>query len=267
MLAKPKPTSNPLPSSSTEQNPIHKRNWIDIEPQEHMPKDAQDDGIAQTRNSSSRRRWSNWIRVIQDGFQINIQGGSWENLVDPSLLDNVLIPDNFFEFVYHVGSYFNMHSISASELIAGGKNHGRCRQTVFFTAVDPMDKKWIDKGQHDLRKPTHAAYKKPGKYVKMQDIGLIFVVPKEWDWNSSKQGRMRSFSMTLFRRYALKEWYPGKPEEVWYTKFLKSPRLAPTIPFRANLQKDWNSDAAAGSNSSQQTQPNQLANTEQPVVF
>ena len=61
--------------------------------------------------------------------------------MDPSLLDNVLIPNNFFEFAYHVGSYFNMHSIIASGLIAGGKNHGRDRQTVFFTAVNSMDKK------------------------------------------------------------------------------------------------------------------------------
>ena len=46
-----------------------------------------------------------------------IQDDSGEILVDPSLLDNVLIPDNFFEFVYHVGSYFNMHSINTSGLV------------------------------------------------------------------------------------------------------------------------------------------------------
>ena len=43
--------------------------------------------------------------------------------------------------------------------------------------------------------------------------------------------------MTLFRRYALKEWYPGKSEEVFYNNFLKSPRLAPTINLKANRQK------------------------------
>ena len=59
-----------------------------------------------------------------------IQGNSGENSVNPSLLDNVLSPDNFFEFVHHVGSVLNMHSISASGLIARGKNHGRYRQTV-----------------------------------------------------------------------------------------------------------------------------------------
>ena len=202
-----------------------------MEPLEHMPKDAQDDCIAQTRNSCSRRRWSKWILEIEGGIQISfpkfcrrkkrfqlctdntwseilyfraIQGNSGENTVNPSLLDNVLSPDNFFEFVHHVGSVLNMHSISASGLIARGKNHGRYRQTVFFTDVDPMNKKWIDQGQHDLRKPRHAADNKRGKYVKMKDIGLIFVVHKWWDWNSSKQGRVRSFSMTRVRQYALK---------------------------------------------------------------
>ena len=71
-----------------------------------------------------------------------IQGHSGETFVDPSLLDKVLIPNNFFEFIYHVGSYLNMHSIIASGLIAGGRIHGRDRQTEFVTAVDPWTKTW-----------------------------------------------------------------------------------------------------------------------------
>ena len=140
-----------------------------------MPKDAQsypgskkDDFVAQALNNhSTRRRWSNRILEIEGGFQNSFskfcalvnwivdrpssnrrrkkkrfqfctnytgteilylrafQGHSGENPVDPSLLDNVLIPDNVFEFVY-------------SGLIVGGKFHGRDRQTVFLTAVDPM---------------------------------------------------------------------------------------------------------------------------------
>ena len=40
-----------------------------------------------------------------------IQGRSGENSVDPFLLDNVLIPDCFFDFTHHAGSVFNLHSI------------------------------------------------------------------------------------------------------------------------------------------------------------
>ena len=78
--------------------------------------------------------------------------------MDPLLLDNVSSPDHIFEFVCHVGCYLNMHSIIFSGLIAGGKNCGRDRQTVSFTAVDRMDGTWTDRGEHDLTKPGHAAY-------------------------------------------------------------------------------------------------------------
>ena len=40
---------------------------------------------------------------------------------------------------YHVGSVFNLHSITQSRLNAGGATHGRDRETVFCTAVDPMN--------------------------------------------------------------------------------------------------------------------------------
>ena len=59
----------------------------------------------------------------------------------------------------HVGSHFNMQSTIASGLIAEGKIHGRDRQTVFFTAVDPMDKNWADKEEHNLTQLRHAAYR------------------------------------------------------------------------------------------------------------
>ena len=54
---------------------------------------------------------------------------------------NVLIPNNFFEYTYHFGCAISLHSITNSGLIAGGQNSSRERQTVFFTAVNPMDKR------------------------------------------------------------------------------------------------------------------------------
>ena len=32
-----------------------------------------------------------------------LQGHSGRNFIDPSLQDNVLIPDDFFKYIYHVG--------------------------------------------------------------------------------------------------------------------------------------------------------------------
>ena len=67
------------------------------------------------------------------------QGHSGRTLLDPSLQDNVVIPDGFFKYIYHVGCAMNLHSIINSGLIPGGQNLSN-RQTVFFLPVDPMDK-------------------------------------------------------------------------------------------------------------------------------
>ena len=68
-----------------------------------------------------------------------LQGHSGRNLTDPSLQDNVLIPSDFFEYIYHIGCAMNLHSIGNSRLIRGGQNLSK-RQTVFVLPVNPMDK-------------------------------------------------------------------------------------------------------------------------------
>ena len=73
--------------------------------------------------------------------------------MDPSLQDNVLIPDNFGH-ICQVGCSFNMQSIIASRLIAGGKNSGRDLQTVFFTAVDRMNTHCTEQREFDLTRTT-----------------------------------------------------------------------------------------------------------------
>ena len=84
--------------------------------------------------------------------------------MDPSLQDNdVLIPDNFFEYIDHTGCYFNKHSIISSGLIAGSKNAGRDRQKVFQTAVDLVNTHCLEQKEFDLTKPRLAAHKQNWK--------------------------------------------------------------------------------------------------------
>ena len=71
----------------------------------------------------------------------------------------MFILDNFFEFIYPVGCFFNMHSITASGLIARGKYSGRGRQTVFFTAVNSMNTHCSEEKEFDLTKPRLVAHK------------------------------------------------------------------------------------------------------------
>ena len=51
-----------------------------------------------------------------------LQGHSERNSIDPTLQDNVLIPNNFFEYTYQIGCAV---SITNSGLIAGGHNSSR----------------------------------------------------------------------------------------------------------------------------------------------
>ena len=87
----------------------------------------------------------------------SLQGHSGRNLMDPSLQDNIVIPSNFFQHIYHIGCAFNLHSIINSGLIPGGQNSSK-RQTVFFLPVDPMDKSHRDPKVIDLNVPRHAQY-------------------------------------------------------------------------------------------------------------
>ena len=86
-----------------------------------------------------------------------LQGHTGRNLVDPSLQDNVVIPSNFFQYIYHIGCAFNLHSVINSGLTPGGQNSSK-RQTVFFLLVDPRDKSNKDPDKVDLNVPRHAQY-------------------------------------------------------------------------------------------------------------
>ena len=97
-----------------------------------------------------------------------LQGHSGRNPIDPSLQDNVFFPNNFFEYIYHIGCAISLRSITNSGLIAGGQNSSRERQIVFFTAVNPMDRDYKDPYELDLTKPRLASYKQK-KWKRHQD--------------------------------------------------------------------------------------------------
>ena len=48
--------------------------------------------------------------------------------------------EHFLQYIFHVGCAINLHSISNSGLILGGLNLSKGKWTVFFTAVNPMNK-------------------------------------------------------------------------------------------------------------------------------
>ena len=54
------------------------------------------------------------VLIHQDKKLRALQGHSGRNLIDPSLQDNVLIQDNLFEYIYHIGRAVSLQSITNS---------------------------------------------------------------------------------------------------------------------------------------------------------
>ena len=86
-----------------------------------------------------------------------LQGHSGNNLIDPTLQDNVLIGTEIFPYINHVGYAFNLHSIINNGLIPGGQDLSR-RQTVFFLLVDPRNESHRDLEYIDFSVPRRAKY-------------------------------------------------------------------------------------------------------------
>ena len=80
-----------------------------------------------------------------------------KNVVDPSLQDKILLPDDFAEYIHHIGNACEMHSIIQSGLIPGGTSNRKDRQSVFFTAVNPIFN--LIKEKLNTDKPRVAPYK------------------------------------------------------------------------------------------------------------
>ena len=94
---------------------VHSRHWSDKKWKSIMAKGGGNKKIFQYCTDSSEETF--YLR--------SLQGHSGRNLIDPSLQDNVLIPDDFFKCIYHVGCAINL---------PGGQNLSK-RQTVFILSA------------------------------------------------------------------------------------------------------------------------------------
>ena len=126
-----------------------------------------------------------------------LQGHSGNNLIDPTLQDNVVIESGIFHYIYHIGCAFNLHSIINNGLIPGGQDLSR-RQTVFFLPIDPRDTDHKDPEHIDFSVPrrakyVHSAWKKHQDAVFWVDIdlgikeGLINVLSDKIECNYSSR--------------------------------------------------------------------------------
>ena len=68
-----------------------------------------------------------------------IQRHSGSSIIDLALQDNVLLPEGFTEYIYHVKNANELRSKVINGLIPGGKASKRRRQAAFSTIVNTMD--------------------------------------------------------------------------------------------------------------------------------
>ena len=184
-----------------------------------------------------------------------LQGSSGRNPIDPTLQDNVLIPNNFFGYIYHTGCAVSVHSITNSGLIAGGQNSSRERQTVFFTAVNPMHKNHKDPQERDLTKPRLASYKQ--KWKRHQNT-VYWVDIQLAQRKGLKFYQTRSNVIILYdtlAAYCISTAIVMKSEEIRYQKVYVSPRPPPTISYKDDWMCNLDSDIAGSSKDTQRIEP------------
>ena len=68
-----------------------------------------------------------------------MQGHSGSTINHALPEDNVLLPEGFTEYIYHVGNEKELRSIVNHGLFPGGVSLRTGRQAEFFTVVNPMD--------------------------------------------------------------------------------------------------------------------------------
>ena len=112
-----------------------------------------------------------------------IQGHSGGTLVDTALQDNVLLPHDFAEYIYHIGNVSEIHSIIRSGLIPGERSLKR-RQTICVFHHSENDGRRSRYGRNSVRlgqaKDSHHT-KILGDLIKTQCIGAIISSLKRKD--------------------------------------------------------------------------------------
>ena len=148
------------------------------------------------------------------------------------LQDNVLIPNDFFKYIYHTGYAINLHSIMNSELTPGEQNLSK-RHAVFFTSVDPMNKKHKDPDEINLNAPRLVWYKHK-VWKKHQNI-MYWVDIKLAQKKGFKFYQTRSNAIILYDTlpaYCIPKAIKMKSGEVIYERVYASPLPLPKISLK-----------------------------------
>ena len=140
-----------------------------------------------------------------------IQGHSGST-INPALQDNVLLPEGFTAYIYHVGNGKELRSIVNHGLIPGGISLRTGRQVVFFTVVNLMDNQdGFGKAYATCHKQESRQTKILGNAFRIQYFGAIWSSLNKEDCNFIKQGQTQLSSMTHCLQSSLRKRYAWRP--------------------------------------------------------
>ena len=144
------------------------------------------------------------------------------------------------------------------------------RQTVFFTALDPMNNAHKDPDVINLDALRLALYKQKG--WKKHQYMVCWVDIKLAEKKGFMFYQTRSNAIILYDTlpaYCIPKATMWGSGEILYEKVFASPRPPPKISFQDNWMKELGSEVAGGGKDSQQTQPKsqtQVSRTVGPVL-
>ena len=169
-----------------------------------------------------------YFRAIQDNQELLS--------FDPTLQDTVLLPDDFTEYIHHIGNAHDMHSVIQGGLIPGRRSLKRDRQSVFFTAVNPMyASQDLEELQYDLDKPSITVYKNTWRVHQHTENWCNLKLAQR---KGLQFYQTRSHAIALFntrRAICIEKVVFMKTGEELYGKVHQSPRL-PRVVLTPNLQ-------------------------------
>ena len=197
-----------------------------------------------------------------------LQGHSGRNPIDSTLQNNVLIPNNFFEHIITLRCAVSLHSITNSGLMAGGQNSSRDRQTVFFTAVNPMSKDHRDPQELDRTKSRLASYKQKRKRHQDTVFWVDFQLAQRKGLKFYQTRCNSIIILDTLPAYCISKVVVMKSEEIKDEKVYESPRPPPKFSYKDNWMCELDSEVAGSSDDTQRIQPKpktQLSRTERPV--
>ena len=166
-----------------------------------------------------------------------LQGHSGRSLIDPTLLGNVVIPDGFFQYFYHVGCAISLHSIINSGLIPGGpKNWATDRQYSFCLWIPWTKTIRILTRSTWKHRVLHNTCTKHGRNIRTRYIVSTSTL-------ALKKGL--KFYQTRSNAIILHETLPSLlyPESCkdgnWRSHIRESICMSPRLPPKISLKHDW----------------------------